>query len=125
MTTTTRAEPSPRTVPTDPLGTDLTKTLKAAGRGRTDRPVSRPRRAAPARCLRWPSRAWRRSSTPTRRRGRVSARTPHTLSTWAAPEDHAAGNYWSDRFGNPEHRIDKVGVLVAQARIVRVQRTRS
>jgi sortase A len=35
-----------------------------------------------------------------------------TLSTCATPEDHAAGNYWSDRFGNPEHRIDKVGVLV-------------
>ncbi|MGH3332751.1 MAG: class E sortase [Nocardioidaceae bacterium] len=39
-----------------------------------------------------------------------------TLSTCATPEDHGAGNYWSDRFGNPEHRIDKVGVLVAQAR---------
>jgi sortase A len=35
-----------------------------------------------------------------------------TLSTCATPEDHAAGNYWSDRFGNPEHRIDKVGVLI-------------
>lgn len=34
-----------------------------------------------------------------------------TLSTCATPEDHAAGNHWSDRFGNPEHRIDKVGVL--------------
>ena len=39
-----------------------------------------------------------------------------TLSTCATPEDHAAGNFWSDRFGNPEHRIDKVGVLVAQRR---------
>ena len=39
-----------------------------------------------------------------------------TLSTCATPEDHAAGNYWSDRFGNPEHRIDKVGVLVAEFR---------
>jgi sortase A len=48
-----------------------------------------------------------------------------TLSTCATPEDHAAGNYWSDRFGNPEHRIDKVGVLVAQARTARVRRTRS
>jgi sortase A len=37
-----------------------------------------------------------------------------TLSTCATPEDHAAGNYWSDRFGNPEHRIDKIGVLVTQ-----------
>jgi sortase A len=35
-----------------------------------------------------------------------------TLSTCATPEDHAAGNYWKDQFGNPEHRIDKVGVLV-------------
>jgi sortase A len=35
-----------------------------------------------------------------------------TLSTCATPEDHAAGNYWSDRLGNPEHRIDKVGRLV-------------
>lgn len=36
-----------------------------------------------------------------------------TLSTCATREDHAAGNYWSDEFDNPEHRIDKVGVLVA------------
>lgn len=36
-----------------------------------------------------------------------------TLSTCATPEDRAAGNYWSDEFGNPEHRIDKIGVLVA------------
>lgn len=35
-----------------------------------------------------------------------------TLSTCATAEDHARGNYWSDRFGNPEHRIDKIGVLV-------------
>lgn len=35
-----------------------------------------------------------------------------TLSTCATPEDRAAGNYWSDEFGNPEHRIDKIGVLV-------------
>ena len=35
-----------------------------------------------------------------------------TLSTCATPEDHAAGNYWSDALGNPEHRIDKVGRLV-------------
>ncbi len=38
-----------------------------------------------------------------------------TLSTCATPEDHAAGNYWSDRFGNPEHRIDKIGVLVGES----------
>lgn len=36
-----------------------------------------------------------------------------TLSTCATPEDHAVGNFWSDEFGNPEHRIDKIGVLVA------------
>jgi sortase A len=35
-----------------------------------------------------------------------------TLSTCATQEDHAAGNWWADRFGNPEHRIDKIGVLV-------------
>ena len=35
-----------------------------------------------------------------------------TLSTCATIEDHAEGNYWSDRFDNPEHRIDKIGVLV-------------
>ena len=35
-----------------------------------------------------------------------------TLSTCATQEDHAAGNFWSDRFDNPEHRIDKVGRLV-------------
>jgi len=35
-----------------------------------------------------------------------------TISTCATPEDHAAGNFWTDRFGNPEHRIDKIGVLV-------------
>lgn len=39
-----------------------------------------------------------------------------TLSTCATYEDHAAGNYWSDRFGNPEHRIDKIGVLVSATR---------
>jgi sortase A len=44
--------------------------------------------------------------------GRVATRPMITLSTCATPEDHAAGNFWSDEFGNPEHRIDKVGVLV-------------
>ena len=34
-----------------------------------------------------------------------------TLSTCATPEDHAAGNYWADELDNPEHRIDKIGVL--------------
>ena len=35
-----------------------------------------------------------------------------TLSTCATQEDHAEGNYWADEFDNPEHRIDKIGVLV-------------
>ena len=35
-----------------------------------------------------------------------------TLSTCATPEDHAEGNYWADVLHNPEHRIDKIGVLV-------------
>ncbi len=35
-----------------------------------------------------------------------------TLSTCATIEDHAVGNFWADEFDNPEHRIEKVGVLV-------------
>lgn len=35
-----------------------------------------------------------------------------TLSTCATPEDRAAGNFWTDRLGNPQHRIDKIAVLV-------------
>ena len=35
-----------------------------------------------------------------------------TLSTCATIEDHAVGNYWADEFDNPEHRIEKIGVLV-------------
>ena len=50
------------------------------------------------------------------RPGAKPVRPMVTLSTCATPEDHAAGNYWSDRFGNPEHRIDKIGVLVAERR---------
>ncbi len=46
------------------------------------------------------------------RPGRTPVRAMVTLSTCATPEDHARGNYWSDEFGNPEHRIDKIGVLV-------------
>jgi sortase A len=34
-----------------------------------------------------------------------------TISTCATPEDNAAGNYWRDDRNNPEHRIDRVGVL--------------
>lgn len=46
------------------------------------------------------------------RPGLEPTRAMITLSTCATPEDRAAGNYWSDEFGNPEHRIDKIGVLV-------------
>ena len=45
------------------------------------------------------------------RPGAKPRRAMITLSTCATIEDHAAGNFWSDRFGNPEHRIDKIGVL--------------
>ena len=43
--------------------------------------------------------------------GREPARPMLTLSTCATPEDNAAGNFWRDEHGNPEHRIDKIGVL--------------
>ena len=46
------------------------------------------------------------------RPGVAPTRAMITLSTCATQEDHAAGNYWSDRFHNPEHRIDKIGRLV-------------
>jgi sortase A len=46
------------------------------------------------------------------RPGVTPVRSMLTLSTCATPEDHAAGNYWADEFDNPEHRIEKVGVLV-------------
>jgi sortase A len=36
-----------------------------------------------------------------------------TISTCATLEDHAAGNYWHDELGNPEHRINKIGTMVA------------
>ncbi|MFF7177252.1 sortase domain-bontaining protein [Streptomyces sp. NPDC008121] len=36
-----------------------------------------------------------------------------TISTCATPEDDAAGNFWRDENGNPEHRIDKIGVLTS------------
>jgi len=38
-----------------------------------------------------------------------------TLSTCLTPEDRAAGNFWSDQYKNPEHRVDKIGVLVETA----------
>ena len=45
------------------------------------------------------------------RPGVEPSRAMITLSTCATIEDHAVGNYWADRFDNPEHRIDKIGVL--------------
>ena len=47
------------------------------------------------------------------RPGETATQPMITLSTCATLEDHANGNYWSDEFDNPEHRIDKIGVLVA------------
>jgi sortase A len=51
------------------------------------------------------------------RPGQPARRAMITLSTCATPEDHAAGNYWSDEFGNPEHRIDKIGVLMQRSTV--------
>ncbi|WP_432074631.1 class E sortase [Streptomyces wuyuanensis] len=43
--------------------------------------------------------------------GRAATRPMITISTCATPEDNAAGNFWRDDRNNPEHRIDRVGVL--------------
>ncbi|MDQ1027867.1 sortase A [Streptomyces umbrinus] len=43
--------------------------------------------------------------------GRSPTQAMITISTCATPEDNAAGNFWRDDRGNPEHRIDKIGVL--------------
>ena len=59
--------------------------------------------------------AGQRAAVPGRP-GRTPTRAMITLSTCATPEDHAAGNYWSDELHNPEHRIDKIGVLVGSTR---------
>jgi sortase A len=48
--------------------------------------------------------------------GKKATRGWITISTCATPEDHARGNYWTDRFGNPEHRIDKIGLMVDRVR---------
>ncbi len=45
------------------------------------------------------------------RPGLEATRAMVTLSTCRTQEDRAEGNYWSDQFGNPENRIDKIGVL--------------
>jgi len=47
------------------------------------------------------------------RPGVTPTRAMITISTCATAEDHAAGNYWHDELGNPEHRINKIGTLVA------------
>ncbi|GHH88741.1 hypothetical protein GCM10018793_69590 [Streptomyces sulfonofaciens] len=39
-----------------------------------------------------------------------------TVSTCATLEDNAAGNHWRDAKDNPQHRIDKVGVLTARSK---------
>ena len=49
--------------------------------------------------------------------GAEPSRAMITLSTCATLEDHAAGNWWADRFDNPEHRIDKIGVLVGSRKV--------
>lgn len=51
------------------------------------------------------------------RPGAEPTRAMITLSTCATQEDHAAGNFWADEFDNPEHRIDKIGVLVRTAQV--------
>ncbi|MGW0857603.1 class E sortase [Streptomyces sp. NPDC002690] len=45
--------------------------------------------------------------------GEKPTRAMITISTCATPEDDAAGNHWRDAHHNPEHRIDKIGVLVS------------
>ncbi|WP_405693537.1 class E sortase [Streptomyces sp. NBC_01185] len=45
--------------------------------------------------------------------GEKPTRAMITLSTCATPEDDAAGNRWRDAHHNPEHRIDRIGVLVS------------
>jgi len=55
----------------------------------------------------------KQSAPVPRRPGVWPTRAMITLSTCRTPEDHAEGNYWSDEFGNPEHRIDKIGELIA------------
>lgn len=57
------------------------------------------------------SRAGQRAPVPGKP-GVAATRPMITLSTCATPEDHAKGNFWKDALGNPEHRIDKVGVLI-------------
>ncbi|MFD7406905.1 class E sortase [Streptomyces sp. NPDC059866] len=48
--------------------------------------------------------------------GEVPTQAMITVSTCATPEDNAAGNFWRDDRNNPEHRIDKIGVLASAER---------
>ncbi|MGW5849068.1 sortase domain-containing protein [Streptomyces sp. NPDC055254] len=45
--------------------------------------------------------------------GTAPTRAMITVSTCLTPEDDAAGNFWRDAQNNPEHRLDKIGVLTA------------
>lgn len=45
--------------------------------------------------------------------GRRPTQAVITISTCLTLEDRAAGNHWRDDRGNPEHRVDKIGVLSA------------
>ncbi|MFD3719648.1 sortase domain-bontaining protein [Streptomyces sp. NPDC058674] len=48
--------------------------------------------------------------------GAVPTRAMITVTTCLTPEDDAAGNFWRDAQNNPEHRLDKIGVLTATER---------
>jgi sortase A len=54
----------------------------------------------------------KQSAAVPRRPGREPTEAMVTLSTCRTPEDRAEGNFWTDRFGNPENRIDKIGRLI-------------
>lgn len=45
--------------------------------------------------------------------GAAPTRAMITVTTCLTPEHDAAGNHWRDAQNNPEHRIDKIGVLTA------------
>ncbi|MFF4317876.1 sortase domain-bontaining protein [Streptomyces sp. NPDC001568] len=45
--------------------------------------------------------------------GAVPVRAMITVTTCLTPEDDAAGNFWRDAQNNPEHRLDKIGVLTS------------
>lgn len=47
--------------------------------------------------------------------GRKPTKPMITISTCATLEDNAAGNFWRDDRNNPQHRIDKVGVLTSRS----------